>query len=87
MPPEEKELLEKSVKLAEDNNKILHSMRRSMRLSRIMTFLYWIAIVGSAVGAYYFIQPYVEQLTDVYGGAKNNFNGLSEVFQGLKQER
>jgi len=69
MNPEEKELLERSVELGEENNKMLHSMRRSMRLARIMSILYWVVIVGSAVGAYYLIQPYIDMITGVYGGA------------------
>ena len=85
MSPEERELLNKSVSLAEDNNKILHSMRRSQRLSSIMRAVYWILILGSAVGAYYFIQPYIDQLTEVYSGAKADLNNVSNVIKNLKR--
>jgi len=71
MSPEERELLEKSVSLAEENNSMLHSMRRSMRIASIMRLIYWALIIGSAVGAYYFIQPYLEQLISIYGGASD----------------
>ena len=71
MSPEERELLNKSVELAQENNQILHSIRRGMRLQRIMSMLYWIFIVGSAIGAYYILQPYLEQLMNVYGSASN----------------
>jgi hypothetical protein len=69
MTPEEKALLNKCVNLAEDNNNILHSIRRSMRLASLMRVLYWIVIIGSAYGAYYFIQPYLVQLVDIYGNS------------------
>jgi hypothetical protein len=79
MSPEEIELLKKSVSLAEDNNKILHSMRRSQRISQIMSFLYWAVIIGSAVGAYFLIQPYVDQLKDIYSGAGNVLNNFKQI--------
>lgn len=81
MSPEERELLNRSVSLAEDNNNILHSMKRSMRLASIMRALYWIFIIGSAVGAYYIIQPYLGQLMDVYSGAGDVLNNFKQFGQ------
>lgn len=76
MSPEERELLQRSVQLAEENNDILRSLRRSMRLSRIMSILYWVVIIGSAIGALYLIQPYLNTLMGVYSGAKDTVGGL-----------
>jgi hypothetical protein len=78
MPPEEKELLEKSVSLAEDNNKILRSMRNSMRWGRIMTVVYWILIIGISVGAFYFLQPYIDQVVKTYGSFSNLIRNLGK---------
>ena len=71
MDPESKKLLEESLALAKDNNSMLHSMRRSMRMQRAMTAIYWLFIIGSAIGAYYFIQPYLDQVIGLYGGASD----------------
>jgi hypothetical protein len=71
MPPEEKELLEKSVLLAEDNNKILLSIKRGMQWSRILTVIYWLLIIGISIGAFYFVQPYVDQIVKTYGSFSN----------------
>lgn len=76
MSPEEREMLEKAVALAEENNKMLHAMRRSMFWSRVMNTLYWIAIIGVSIGAFYFVQPYVEKVMKIYdsvNGVLNNF--------------
>ncbi|MEQ1500283.1 MAG: hypothetical protein ABL917_02860 [Parcubacteria group bacterium] len=83
MSPEEKELLKRSIALSEENNDILRSIQRSMRLARFMSILYWVFIIGSAVGAYYIVQPYVEQLTQIYGGAKSGIDGGVGAFSGL----
>jgi hypothetical protein len=81
MSPEEKELLQRAVALSEENNEMLRSMRRSMRISRWMSIAYWVFIIGSAVGAFYLIQPYIDGITGVYGGAKSNFSDVLQEFQ------
>lgn len=81
MDMESKKLLEETLELAKENNKMLHSIVRSMRFARIMSILYWIFIIGSAVGAYYLIQPYVDQLISLYGGAGDVFNNIKQFGQ------
>jgi len=76
MSPEERELLNRSVSLAEDNNKMLRSMKRSMFWAHVTSALYWILIIGVSVGAFYFLQPYVDEIVKTYGsviGALRNF--------------
>ena len=88
MSPEENELLKRTAVLAEENNKILLSMKRSMRLSRIMSLAYWVLIIGSAVGAYYLIQPYMQAITGAYGGATSfgdNMKGVIDNFNQMTQ--
>ena len=66
MDQESRKFLEQALALAEENNKILRSMRRSQRISGIIRFIYWAFIIGSAIGAYYFIQPYLTQVIEMY---------------------
>ena len=79
MSPEEKELLEKSVSLAEDNNKILHSIKRSIWMGRIMTFIYWMIIIGSAIGAYYYLEPYYNKALDMYNKVSNTQQKINDA--------
>ena len=79
MDPESKKLLEATLTLAQENNKMLHTMRRSMRMARIMSFFYWAFIIGSAVGAYYFIQPFINPLLNMYTGANGILNNLDKL--------
>jgi uncharacterized membrane protein len=69
MSPEERELLDRSVALTEENNKMLHGMKRSMFWSRVMSVIYWLFIIGISIGAFYFMQPYIDQITKLYGQA------------------
>jgi hypothetical protein len=95
MTPEERELLNKSVALSEDNNKILHSMRRSMRIAHFMSILYWLFIIGISVGAFYFMQPYINKVMDLYNsvsgmqqqlnsGLNSSSNSIQDLLNKLK---
>jgi hypothetical protein len=76
MSPEERELLNRSVILAEENNQILRAMKRSLLWSRIMNVFYWVLIIGISVGAFYFLQPYLDQVMKTYGNVSNTLKNL-----------
>lgn len=79
MTPEERSLLERTHKLAEENNEMLRSIRRANRFGTAMRVLYWVVILVLSFGAYYFIQPYVNTLTDAYG----QMQGTLQTLKGL----
>ena len=85
MSPEEHELLKRSIALSEENNDILRSIQRSMRLGRFMTFLYWLIIIGITVGAWYFIQPYWNKAVGVYNSAEIQLNSMTNVVNSVKK--
>ena len=87
MTPEEKSLLERTYKLAEENNAILHGLRRSARWSIVFKSIYWIVIIGLSVGALYTIQPYLNIMTGALGSITNlsgNFNTAGSAAESLK---
>lgn len=79
MDPESKKLLEATYALEKENNKMLHSMKRSMVMARIMSILYWIIIIGISVGAYYYIQPYVNQIIKTYGTVNTALKNIQNL--------
>jgi hypothetical protein len=87
MTPEEKSLLERTYKIAEENNTILCSMRRSARVTNILRATYWIIIIVTSFGAYYFIQPYVNTLMGSLGSLQNltgNLDTANSTAQSFK---
>ncbi len=83
MTPEEKRLLEETHALSEENNRILKKIRRASLVSTIVRLSYWVIIIGLSFGAYYFIQPYIEQLGIVYDGAQKNVSEVQTVTNGF----
>ena len=52
-----------------------------MRMSSIVRAVYWIFIIGTAFGAYYFLQPYIDQLKGIYGEAGDALNNFRQINQ------
>ncbi len=81
MDPEERKLLEETHRLAEENNGMLRSIKRSMRISSIVRGIYWLFIIGSAIGAIYLLQPYIDQFKEVYEGATSTYESIRNFGQ------
>ncbi|MCK5096331.1 MAG: hypothetical protein KAR24_03185 [Candidatus Pacebacteria bacterium] len=60
------ERVEKLEKLVKDNNKILHRIQRHMRVGALLRVVYWVVIIGSMLGLYYYLQPFVAPFVETY---------------------
>ncbi len=67
MEPEEREMLQRLLKLSEQNNRILRSMKRSVTIGRLMHMVYWIIIIAITVISYYYMRPYIETIKSTLG--------------------
>jgi hypothetical protein len=76
MEDSDKKALEIIKAEVEDNNKILRSLQRSERVRRWMSIIYWLIVIGLGFGAYYFTQPYIDELKEVYGSASERLKSI-----------
>lgn len=83
MTPEEQTLLLQSIKLAEENNKILRSMRRSARVSSFLGVIYWLIILASIFGVYYTLQPYIDSFLKGYNSMLENIDGMKDIISNI----
>jgi hypothetical protein len=81
MTPEEKELLNRIAKTVDENNIMLHKIRSSMRWASVWRWIYWIVIIGVSVGAFYYIQPYLDTLVNKYTGAQNGVSSFQNLMK------
>ena len=77
-----------------ENNKMLHSMRRTARFGMILHSVYWIIIIGASIGAFIYIQPYIDEIMKTYTNIQQtsqkasdfsqnfNLNSIKEYFGG-----
>ncbi|MDD3662597.1 MAG: hypothetical protein PHT84_01895 [Candidatus Pacebacteria bacterium] len=83
MEPEIKSLLEENLKLAKENNELLKKVREFQRWSRITKVLYWFIIIGIALGAFYFIQPYFDGILNIYSGGVSDIDMMKNLSKDL----
>lgn len=79
MNEEEKELLQKTYELSEENNKILHGIRSSNRWSMFFRVFYWLVIIGISIGAFVYLQPYIDKAMGVYKVVQTDLNAIKSV--------
>jgi hypothetical protein len=67
MDPESKKLLEETFRLAEENNRMLHKVRSVQKWAAFWSGLKIFIIIGITLGAFYFLEPYLKKVMDLYG--------------------
>ncbi len=60
-----KQLLRENLEVSQESLKILKKINRDRILSNIFNIVKWMIIIGVSVGAYYYFQPYLEQMTSL----------------------
>ena len=85
MTPEERALLQRIARDVEENNEMLRAIRNAQKWATIWRAIYWTVIIGSAIGAYWIIQPYIDQLLGVYSGAQSNLDTVKEFLGSYNQ--
>ncbi len=64
MDPEAKNLLEANLELSKENNRILRKLKRYHTRSTMFTVVKFLVIIGLMFGAYYYVSPYVNKLSE-----------------------
>lgn len=79
MENDNQELLEKLLRLTEENNVMLRRIQSRARWGTIFRVAYWVLLIGLSIGAFYFIQPYIEAVT----GGVNEFQNQVNTFKSF----
>ncbi|HCY17891.1 TPA: hypothetical protein DHT42_01695 [Candidatus Nomurabacteria bacterium] len=74
MDQESKQLLQNTLVLAEENNKMLHKIRGVQKRGTLWQVLKLIVIIGIALGSFYYIEPYLNKIIDLY----NSVSGMQQ---------
>ena len=83
MDMETKSALEENLELSRENNKMLKKIISSQRWARTFRIFYWLIIIGASVGAYYYVQPYVEQILGGYQSLISGVDTIQKTTQSL----
>ncbi len=88
MDPESKQLLQNTLVLTEENNKMLHKIRGVQKRETIWRTLKILVIIGIAFGSFYFIEPYLNKIMNLYNSVigmeqKLNNSPLQDLLKNL----
>ena len=72
--------LDELLELTRENNEILHGMRRVQRWGSFFRVVYWMIILGSIFGTYYYFQPTIEKYMEIF---KTSFGTLQTLQNGI----
>jgi uncharacterized protein involved in cysteine biosynthesis len=86
MDPLLKQLLEENLKLSKENNVLLLKIRNVQRWAQITKILYWFVIIGVAIGAFYFIQPYLGGVLNIYSGGVSDISSIKDIGNTLNSK-
>jgi len=81
-----RELVEETLTLTRDSNRRLKSMQRAQFWGGVFKLLFWAVVLGLPIILYYyFLQPYVVQLVDVYEGVQQSAQDIKEVKESIPE--
>jgi hypothetical protein len=63
-------------KILLENNRILHKLLSAQRWATFWSILRWLIIIGLSLGAYYYLQPYLDKLLATYSQIANQIPEL-----------
>ena len=81
------EKLNEIFRMTEENNNILRTMRRTQYVSNIFRILYWIMIIASLGGAYYFIKPIIAGFSENEGGIADTLKQINILKSQLPEAK
>ena len=81
--PELRKIVEESLEISRENNKLLHKLHHTVIWGRVFRILYWIVIIGATMGAYYFVQPVIDSLLESYSGLKTGIEGVQKAGESI----
>ena len=81
--PELKELLEANLAVSKENNVLLKKAHKIQKRAQTWKLIYWIVVFGAVFGVYYYIQPYFERVTSLFGNTKAQLEKISNLSNAL----
>ncbi len=80
MNSESEQLLQKTLTVVEENNKMLHKIRGVQKRETFWRVLKLFIIIGITFGSFYFIEPYLNKIINLY----SSISGIQQDTQNIK---
>ena len=81
------EKLDEMYEMVQENNDILRTLLRRERINSFLRIMYWLFIIGTLFGAYYYVQPFVNGALGNFGAIQSAVNNLNVVSAQLPESK
>lgn len=78
-----KSLLEENIKLTKENNILLNKIWSAIKWQQISRALYWLIIIGFALGVFYYLKPMLGNFINLYTGGVSDISNIREMSKNL----
>ncbi|HET8575311.1 MAG TPA: hypothetical protein VFM02_04050 [Candidatus Paceibacterota bacterium] len=79
------DILEETRELSRENNKILRRLQRGARVRKVISVLYILFILGTLLFTYYYLQPYIDNLANIYNVGTSDASSTRAALESLIQ--
>ena len=79
------EKLDDMYKLVQENHEVLHDLLRRERLATFGRVLYWIIVLGTLFGAYYYVKPIVQVFMPQYESFNTAIQKINDASYNLPE--
>jgi hypothetical protein len=79
------EKLDDMYKLVQENHEVLQDLLRRERLASFGRMLYWIIVLGTLFGAYYYVKPIVQVFMPQYESFNAAVQKINDVSHNLPE--
>ena len=81
------QMLKENLAISKENNELLKKLVNHQKWAQIYRFVYWGLIIAVSFGSFYFLQPYIGSIMNLYTGGVSNVNTFQDISKSLDSEK
>lgn len=82
MDQHDKKMLQDTLRIERENHAMLKKLLTIHRRAFIFKAIYWIVIIGAAIGIFSFLKPYLENVASFYTSSSSGVSNAIHLISG-----
>ena len=87
MDPETKSILIENLRISRENNEMLLGLVKYQKQQKIYKIFYWSIIIIVTIASFYFVEPYLGNIMNLYTGGAGDMTNLSDITKALGNQQ
>jgi predicted MFS family arabinose efflux permease len=82
MDQHDKKMLQDTLRIERENHVMLKKLLSIQRRAFVFKAIYWVIIIGAAIGIFSFLKPYLESVASFYTGSSSGVSNAIHLIGG-----